>query len=107
MLRRALPKARREAHRDWYFIAEQPAPAPNLAHPEGCAALRIVLVTVPRVSRSCEFFPDELDLHLPHQHLQLPQSHFFPKLSGEFSLVAQHLRESTLSEFQHDLKITT
>ena len=28
--------------RDWYFIAEKPAPAPHLAHPEGCAALRIV-----------------------------------------------------------------
>ena len=38
---------------DWYFIAEQPAPAPHLAHPEGCAALRIVLVTVPGVSRPC------------------------------------------------------
>jgi len=50
--------------RDWYFIAEQPAPAPHLAHPEGCAALRIVLVTVPRVSRSCEHFPDGFDLHL-------------------------------------------
>jgi hypothetical protein len=25
--------------RDWYFIAEQPASAPHLAHPEGCAAL--------------------------------------------------------------------
>ena len=46
---------------DWYFIAEQPAPAhfiaeqpapaPHLAHPEGCAALCIVLVTVPRVSQ--------------------------------------------------------
>jgi len=34
------------------------------AHPEGCAALRIVLVTVPRVSRSCEHFPDGFDLHL-------------------------------------------
>ena len=43
--------------RDWYFIAEQPAPAPHLAHPEGCAALRIVLVTVPRVSRACGHFP--------------------------------------------------
>ena len=53
------PKAR-----DWYFIAEQPAPAPHLAHPEGCAALRTVLVTVPRVSRSCGNFPDEFDLHL-------------------------------------------
>ena len=42
--------------RGWYSIAEQPAPAPHLAHPEGCAALRIVLVDVPRVSRSCEHF---------------------------------------------------
>ena len=50
--------------RDWYFIAEQPAPAPHIAHPEGCAALRILLVTVPRVSRSCEHFPDGFDLHL-------------------------------------------
>ena len=39
-------------------VAEQSAPAPHRAHPEGCAALRIVLVTVPRVSRSCEHFPD-------------------------------------------------
>ena len=38
------------AAKDWYFIAKQPAPAPHLAHPEGYAALRIVLVTVPRVS---------------------------------------------------------
>jgi len=43
--------------RDWYCIADQPAPAPHLAHPERCAALRIVLVTVPRVSRSCEHLP--------------------------------------------------
>ena len=50
--------------RDLYFIAEQPAPAPHLAHPEGCAALRIVLVTVSRVSRSCDNFPDGFDLHL-------------------------------------------
>ena len=34
----------------------------HLAHPEGCAALRIVLVTAPRVSRSCEHFPDGFDL---------------------------------------------
>ena len=32
-----------------HFIAEQPAPAPHLAHPERCAALRIVLVSWPRV----------------------------------------------------------
>jgi len=31
--------------RDWYFIAKRSAPAPHLAHPEGYAALRIVLVT--------------------------------------------------------------
>ena len=52
------------ACRDWCFIAEQPVPAPHLAHPEGCAALRIVLVTVPRVSRSCEHSPDGFDLPL-------------------------------------------
>ena len=50
--------------RDWYVIAEQPAPAPHLAHPEGCDALRIVLITLLRVSRSCELFPDGFDLHL-------------------------------------------
>ena len=56
--------------RDWYLIAEQPAPAPHLAHPEecaahpeGCDALRIVLVTVPRVSPSCENLPGGFDLH--------------------------------------------
>ena len=30
----------------------------------GRAALRIVLVTVPRVGRSCEHFPDGFDVHL-------------------------------------------
>ena len=51
-------------HRDWYSIAEQAAPTPHLAPPEGCAALRIVLVTVPRASRSCEHFSDGFDFHL-------------------------------------------
>ena len=51
-------------NRDWYFVAEQPAPAPHLAHPEGCAALRIVPVTVPRASRSCKHFQDGSDVHL-------------------------------------------
>ena len=49
--------------RDWYFMAEKPALVLHLAHPERCAALRIVLVAVPRVSRSCEIFPDGFDLH--------------------------------------------
>ena len=52
------------AQRDWYLIAERPTPAPHLACPEGCAALGIVLVAVPRVSRSCEHFPDGFELHL-------------------------------------------
>ena len=43
------------------LFAEQPAPAPHLAHPEGCAALRIVLVTVPHDSRSC---PQSLSISL-------------------------------------------
>ena len=50
--------------RDWYSIAEQPVPAPHLAHPEECAALHIVLVTMLRVSRSCELFTDGFDLYL-------------------------------------------
>jgi hypothetical protein len=52
--------------RDWYLLAEQPAPAPHLALPGGCAALRIVLVIVPCVRRSCEHFPDGFDLYLLH-----------------------------------------
>ena len=47
-----------------YFFAEQLAPAPRLAHPDGCAALSIGLVTVPLVSRSCEHFPDGFDIHI-------------------------------------------
>ena len=48
--------------REWYSVTEQPAPAPHLARPDGCDALRIVLV--PRVSRSCEHLPDGFDLNL-------------------------------------------
>ena len=44
--------------KDWDFIAEQPAPAPHLAHPEGRAAQRIVLDTVPRDSRSGHLAPN-------------------------------------------------
>ena len=51
---------------DWYFIAEQQAPATHPKHPERTAALHIVPVTVPRVSRSCKHFPDGSDLHLVH-----------------------------------------
>ena len=63
--RRALvTPCRATTSRDWYLIAKQPAPAPRLAHSEGRAALRIVLVTVFHVSRSCEHFPDGFDLCL-------------------------------------------
>jgi len=56
--------------RDWYSIAEQPSPAPHLAHPHGRAALCIVVLTVPCVSRSCEHFPDGFDLlHLSSSFL--------------------------------------
>ena len=55
----------------WYVIAQQPAPAPHLARLEGCAALRMMLVTVLRVSRSCEHFPDGLDLHLVRHTLRI------------------------------------
>ena len=44
--------------------------APHLAHLEGCAALRIVLVTMPHVSRSCEHSPDGFKLHPLHRHRQ-------------------------------------
>ena len=54
------------SRRDWCLIAEQPTPTPHLAHSEECAALRLVLVTVPRGSRSCENFLDGFDLHLLH-----------------------------------------
>ena len=47
----------RPLREDWYFNAKQPAPAPHLALPEGCAALRFVLLTVHCVSRSREHFP--------------------------------------------------
>jgi hypothetical protein len=43
-----------ESISDWYFISEQPAPAPHLAHSKECAALRAVLVAVPYVGRSCK-----------------------------------------------------
>ena len=47
----ALPAPATAHHpRNWCLTAEQPAPAPHLAHPEGCAALLIILVTGPRVS---------------------------------------------------------
>ena len=56
-------------------------PAPYLAHPEGYAALRIVLVTVPRVSRFCDRFPDGFDLH-PLQPDSLIAAGFEPQPSS-------------------------
>ena len=69
--------------RGWYFIAEQPAPAPHLAHPKGCAVPRIVLATVPRVSRSCEHFPDGFDLNLPPRREAGPPNHHDDKVDSD------------------------
>ena len=55
-----------------FFFDAHAAPAPHLAHPEGCAALRVVLVTVPRVSRSCENLLDGFDLRLLQPLKDLP-----------------------------------
>ena len=90
--------ARTHPHRDWYFIAEQPAPAPHLAHLEGCGALRIVLVTAPRVSRSCEHFPEGFDLHL------LPPTLISPTgtrcvLAFEGSTFSKGMKTRTRSKF--------
>jgi hypothetical protein len=48
----------------------------STAPPEGCAALRIVLVTVPRVSRSCEHFPNGCEVNSTSNTfpMSLPQS---------------------------------
>ena len=59
----------REGQKDRYFIAEEPAPAPQLAHPGGCASLRVVLVHVPRASRSCERLSAGFDLHFLQRRL--------------------------------------
>ena len=51
-------------------------PSLHFVHAEACTALRIVLVTVARVSRPCENFPDGFDLHLLKERVALhnPQS---------------------------------
>ena len=63
-----LPKNQRQ-HRTLHIQKDA------LPHPEGCAAPRIVLVTVPRVSRSCEHVPDGFDLHLLPREENCPLSH--------------------------------
>ena len=69
--------------RDWYFIAERPALAPHLAHPEECAALRIVLVTHPlqplparERAGTSQLLRHLLSLSLSHTHaLSLSHTH--------------------------------
>ena len=68
--RRAAPWFEVGSWRDWYFIAEQPASGPHLAHPEECAVLHTLLVTVPCVSRACDHCPDGFGLHLLHWELE-------------------------------------
>ena len=69
----------RDQKRLVFFLAEQPAPAPHLAHPEGCSALHIVLITVPRLRRSGEQFPDGFDLRLLRRNKLLALDAGFPK----------------------------
>ena len=69
------------SRRDRYFIAEQPVPAPHLAHPEECADLRIVLVVI----RSCEHFPDGFDLHLRHDESNRVRRGASPSTPNSFS----------------------
>ena len=42
--------------RDWYFIAEQPAPAPHLAHPGGCAAYALCYLLCPVLAALASIF---------------------------------------------------
>ena len=58
-LRVTQPSSYKKKGGGWYSIAEKPTAAPHLAHPEGCAALRIVLVTVPRVIFPMDLIPCE------------------------------------------------
>ena len=51
--RKTKPHGEDVVHKDWYFVAQQPAPATHLAHPSARATLRIVQVDVPRLSRYC------------------------------------------------------
>ena len=87
---------RRNLYRDWYSIAEKPAPALHLAHPEGCAALRILLVAVPRVRHSFEHFSDGFDLHLLQtEDLQVPPALWF-RIGWVVRIPQELLLESTL-----------
>ena len=65
----------------------------HLAHLEGCASLRIVLVTVPRVSRSCEaqismVLEPFLGIHL-YARLSGPEDPSFRALSGRLKLTVR------------------
>ena len=64
-------------------MAAQPAPAPHLAHRDGCAVLHIVLVTVPRVSRSCEHLSGTDRKNQVNSH-----SHFFGRSENKESMTA-------------------
>ena len=59
--------------------------SPHLTGPEGCAVLRIVLATVPRICRFCEHFPDGFDLH-PLPLARTPLCHIQVLLFSLFSL---------------------
>ena len=82
--------------RDRCFIAEQPAPAPHLAHPKGCAALRIVLVTVPPASKICS---EQVPYQSAQKKAEISRvqklsigSYKFSQLGGPRNLVSRRMR---------------
>ena len=83
------------------MIAGQPAPAPHLARPSGCVAIRIALVTVPRVSRSSEHFPDVLGVE-PEEGLAVHGRHLPPKV--DVRLVALHSPGRSMVALHRDWK---
>ena len=50
-----LAPVRAHLPRDWYFIAEQPAPAPHPARPEGRAALTLMLSCQPPMNQCAQY----------------------------------------------------
>jgi len=63
---------RGSVQRDWYFIAEQPAPAPHLAHPEGLRASTAAQVVALRAEQS----PAAARRDIPDAH---PERHSRPQ----------------------------
>ena len=80
------------------LLPKKTAPAPHLAHLEGCASLRIMLVTVPCLCCSCEHFPDRFDLNLIQLNRnQTKQVHLVLR---RWTYRGEHLPPSKVSGFR-------